>query len=55
MQNKRCFCRGLAAGIIAGILVLSGCADVVQGPQEEALSAGGAGPGIYPEGSEGVI
>jgi hypothetical protein len=41
MQNKSKIL--LIAGIMAGILLISGCSDVFQGSQEEVPSAGGAG------------
>ena len=40
MQNKRRPCLGLAAGIMAGILVLAGCSDVLQGPSASQDSTG---------------
>ena len=40
MQNKRRPCLGLAAGIMAGILVLAGCSDVIQGPSASQGSTG---------------
>ncbi|MDR0629032.1 MAG: hypothetical protein LBG24_05240, partial [Treponema sp.] len=42
MRNKRRPCLGLALGLMAGILALSGCADVIQGP---SVSQGSTGEG----------
>jgi hypothetical protein len=47
MQKKRGPRRGLrAVGLMAGILVLAGCSDVLQGPSE-SLGSSGEGCGMY--------